>query len=36
MNKLKAALRKIAAVPKSEIDRKLAEERSAKKHRPKR
>jgi len=31
LNKLKAALRKIVSVPKAEIDRRIAEEKRAKK-----
>jgi len=31
LNKLKAALRKIVSVPKAEVDRRIAEEKRAKK-----
>lgn len=31
INKLKAALRKIASVPKAEVDRRIAQEKAAKK-----
>ena len=31
LNKMKAALRKIVSVPKSEVDRRIAEDKRAKK-----